>query len=207
MTNIPSISDYQNSLSYRIKELIKALPEKPKDICKHVGVSELKLSSLLAGEEQLSNHELESIREYFIASYEQSTFWLNGLYTTFPKGAKQIIALHEEVTNGGDVEFSVQLLNRHMHIDGHRRFIITETCFRTYTIMVLENQGKLVDKLIESDSLINFTGSCIANDDLLSFLNGHVERIKRNKSERREYDRIALMSLHLALQQLPYSRV
>ena len=193
------------------RQLIKCLPETNKDISKLTGVSVRTIDNFLKSKEQISSVDLERLFDYFCCSYslqetfegnEFNDFRLEGGYTTFPKGKQQVIKLYETVSNGGDLEFAYHLVYQGGYSPDHTRFLLLNTCYSVYNLIVIKDQGKLVDELIEGNKLINFSGDRVACEELFREIDNHIYNILSRPADRRTLDKQFFSHKELVFAQL-----
>lgn len=194
MTNI---SDDQESFGNCIGALVKSLPESKKDISVHTGVSVSAINNLLSSKAEVSADDLQKLYAYFNCTYELGQshdeiefhdFRLSGGYTVFPTGRKRIVELYNSVSHGGDLVFAYQLVRDGGYTPNHTRYLLLHTCYYLYTLMIIKEQGDLVDQLIGSDVLINFTGDRVGCSELFHALDQHEYRIGCEPQNRRTFD-------------------
>jgi transcriptional regulator with XRE-family HTH domain len=194
MTAFP---DDQDAFSDCIYELVKSLPESKRDISANTGVSVVALNNLLSAKGRLPESDLQRLYAYFNCTYDHGLnnedgefhrFSLSGGYTVFPKSRKRIVELYDSVSHGGDLVFAYHLVHHGGYVPNHTRYLLLHTCFDLYTLMIIKDEGELVDRIIESNALINFCGDRIACPELFRELEQHEYRIACEPMNRRAID-------------------
>ncbi|NRB41641.1 MAG: hypothetical protein HRU20_24750 [Pseudomonadales bacterium] len=210
------VSDEQADFLECVKPLMQSIPESKKHISMKTGVPVTKINKFLLSKETIDTHDLQKLFEYFNCSYnlesthdghEYNDFRLNGGYTTFPKGKKQIVELYDSVSHGGDLVFACQLLYQSGDIASHTRYILLHTCYFLYTLMVIKDQADIIDKLIDQDKLINFDGDRVCSDELFQAIDQHIYNINTSPHLRPALDLAFFADKDLVFSQLPLSRM
>lgn len=210
------ITELQLSLLECVKPLIETIPETKKDISKFTDIPVSAINGLLKSSKPFSEIYVEKLGEYFNCGYELlerheqdpiHTFKLTGGYTTFPVGKKQIVELYNQNSHGGDLAFAFEIVHSGGYKASHTRYVLLNTHYDLYTLMILKDQGDILDWLIQNNKLINFGGERVACPEMKQCLETHEFNLLQKPQLRRDLDEEFFQNKDLAFAQLQLSMV
>ncbi len=112
------------------------------------------------------------------------------------------IHLYGELSHGGDLDYSVEVLPARGQADPSWRYVLIEACGCLMCILMVPRGGDVANRL-DADHFINFSGTCEVPPDLYSEIVGACARAclapERNRSEMLSFlrQRRDLLETHL----------
>jgi hypothetical protein len=151
--------DWDRRCALKAKILIDCWPNKPGDIANAIGITAKQLLWFLNGQAALSETERDDLSE--LLGIEASTDFVDydviGPCALITEGPKKCSNAYDELSNGGDIEYSVEVLPEKRTPDPSWRYVVFSAYGRLPNIFMFRRGSKTTDQLGEK-LLMNYQG-------------------------------------------------
>ncbi len=159
--NIDDITDedWDRRCALKAKILVDCWPNKPGDIAKAIGITVKQLLWFLNGQMALPETEREDLSK--LLGIEASARFVDydaiGPCVLIAEGPKKCSIAYEELSNGGDLEYSVEVLPEKGTPDPSWRYVVFSAYGRLPNIFMFQRGSKTTDQL-GGKLLMNYQG-------------------------------------------------
>lgn len=151
--------DWDRRCALKAKILVDCWPNKPGDIANAIGITAKQLLWFLNGQAALSETERDDLSE--LLGIEASTDFVDydviGPCVLIAEGPKKCSNAYDELSNGGDIEYSVEVLPEKGTPDPSWRYVVFAAYGRLPNIFMFQRGSKTTDQLGEK-LLMNYQG-------------------------------------------------
>jgi len=151
--------DWDQRCALKAKILVDCWPNKPSDIANAIGITVKQLLWFLNSQVALSETERDDLSE--LLGIEESTDFVDyaviGPCVLIAEGPKKCSSAYEELSNGGDIEYSVEVLPEKGTPDPSWRYVVFAAYGKLPNIFMFQRGSKTTDQLGKK-LLMNYQG-------------------------------------------------
>ena len=154
-----TVDDWDRCCALKAKILVDCWPNKPGDIANAIGITVKQLLWFLNSQTALSDTERDDLSE--LLGIEQSTYFVDydiiGPCVLIADGPKKCSAAYDELSNGGDINYSVEVLPENGTPDPSWRYVVFAAYCQLPNIFMFQRGSKTTDQL-GNKLLMNYQG-------------------------------------------------
>lgn len=153
--------DYEldNYVAEKAKLLVDCWPNGPAGIARAVGITVKELQWFLTNRTDLPNAEKGRLFDLLglICDIGDTGYEADGPYVLVAESPKKISAGYDEISRGGDIEFSFEVLPEKGSADPSWRYLLFNAYGGLFNIIMIP-RGSKVSERVDDDLFINFQG-------------------------------------------------
>jgi hypothetical protein len=151
--------DWDRCCATKAKIVVDCWPNKPGDIAKAIGITVKQLLWFLNSQAALSERERNDLSELLgiEASADFVDYEVIGPCVLIAEGPKKCATAYDELSNGGDIEYSVEVLPEKGAPDPSWRYVVFAAYGRLPNIFMFQRGSKTTDQL-GAKLLMNYQG-------------------------------------------------
>lgn len=155
-----------DSAPEKVKIILGCWPNKPAEVARAAGITLRDLNWYIGGKQQLESHLRSNVLSLLgIEANEYGDYDAEGPCILLASTIRATVSVYEEITHGGDLEFSFEIEPEQGPADPSWRYIVLRSCGGRVNFLMAPRGGDVAEKLGEKH-FINFGGILAVSRDL-----------------------------------------
>lgn len=166
-----------------LKELISMWPTGKKQFCKETGVSVSALNSWMSCNGPIEESQFEDLRTAIHLEEDEEfdyCFSLAGGCLLIADTPKNVIAVYDELSDGGDLMYSFEAQSTSTDFNGFR--VLVFESFSNSPTIILFKRGEKAEAVLNRNDLINFQGPVHVPPEIAAYLETMIVHADHGKS-------------------------
>jgi len=154
-----SDEDFGGEAIEKAKLLVDCWPNGPVVVAKAIGITVKELQWFLTNRAELPKAEKNRLFDLLgiICNEDGNGYEADGPYLLIAEGPKKISAVYDEISHGGDIEFSFEVLPEKGSADPSWRYLLFSAYGSLFNIIMIP-RGSKVSEMVGDDLFINYQG-------------------------------------------------